>query len=97
MSGAFREFAEEVRRLVREAIERHAPPIERYRVVGRKPLTLEAFGSDQRLVDGEDGFDLTRSIRAHAKVGHTVVVSIDREGDKIAHGLVVAADEDEVE
>ena len=95
MSGAFREFAEEVRRLVREGIERHAPPIERYRVVGRKPLTLEAFGSDQRLVDGEDGFDVTRSIRLHAKTGHTVIVSTDAAGDKIAHGLVVAADDDE--
>lgn len=91
----FREFADEVRRIIREGAARHSPPIERYRVVSRKPLTLEAFSSDQRLVDGEDGFDLTRSIRLHAKVGHTVVVSTDADGDKVAHGLIVPEDEDE--
>lgn len=91
----FREFADEVRRIVREGTARHSPPPERYRVANLKPLTLESFHSDDQLVDGDDGFDVTRSIRKHAKVGHTVVVSIDRGGDKIGHGLIVPADEDE--
>lgn len=95
MSGEFRAFAEEVRRAVRDGAARHAPPVERYRVKSLKPLTLEAFGSDRKLVDGEDGFDVVRSIRLHAKVGHTVVVSTDSGGDAIAHGLIVPADEDE--
>jgi hypothetical protein len=95
VSGEFRAFADEMRKVARSVAERHSPPIERFSVVSLKPLTLEAFGSDNQLVDGEPGFDVTRSIRLHAKVGHTVVVSADPKGDRVAHGLIVPADEDE--
>lgn len=98
MSGEFRAFGQELRKLIEDGVRRHAPGIERYHVKSLKPLTLESFSSDDKLVDGEDGFDVTRNIRVHAKVGHTVVVSTDAEGDKIAHGLIIPkADEEEEE
>lgn len=87
MSAVNATFADAIRRVVRAEIANAAPRVERWRVVRKKPLTLEAFGSELRLVDGEDDFDVGRDVRHHAKVGDTVTVLADIHGDYTVVGL----------
>lgn len=88
----FRDFAAMVRRIARDVVMRTAPPPEHYKVIRKKPLTLEAFGSDLRLIDGEDGFSVPRGIRQHAKVDESILVGTDVHGDKFIIGQVSAFD-----
>jgi hypothetical protein len=97
LSGELRAFADEVRRIVREGAARHSPSVERYQVIARKPLTLEAMGSDKRLVDGEDGFDIAHSVKTHARVKDTVFVDTDEHGDKIARGVLLPSGKEDEE
>lgn len=86
--SVLQDFAQEVREVAEEVAQRTSPPPERYKVVRRKPLTLEAFSSGLRLTDGEDGFDVARGIRHHVKVDDTVLVGVDAHGDKVILGLM---------
>jgi hypothetical protein len=83
-------LAQVVRQIARKEARRVSPPIERWRVAKVNPFTLEAFGSDLRMVDGEPDFDVAKTIKAGAKVGSVVYVATDPQGDKIAFGLELA-------
>lgn len=96
MSGEYRQLADTVRKIATKVVERTSPPVERYRVAKRKPLTLEAFGSEDRLIDGQDDFDVHRQIRIRARVDDTVTVHTDRHGDKVVSGLVHPAGQPEL-
>lgn len=86
MSGSDR-LTEQIRRVARQEAETVAPKMERFRVVRRKPLTLEALGSDVRLVDGNEDLDISRGVRHHAKVGLVVWVSKSPSGDYYVHSI----------
>lgn len=96
MSGIYRDLAHEVRTTARQEALRAAPPPARYRVVRKKPFTLEAYGSEDRVVDGDDGFDAA-AIRTRAKVDDTVLVFTDEHGDRVALALLRSAGEEEEE
>lgn len=80
-----RQLASSVRKIAREESLRAHPPAARYRVAKIKPLlVLESLGSDDRLVEGEDGFDVGKMVKKEADVGETVIVATDEHGDKMA-------------
>lgn len=91
MSGASDRFVEEVRRVAREEARRVSPEIGHYQVVKLKPFTLEAFGSDNQLVDSDPDFDIAPRIRAKAKVGDVAMVVTDHHGDHFLVSLVAPA------
>lgn len=95
--GELRDFGDTLRETIRDVVLRSSPPVERYRVVSTKPLTLEAFGSDLRLEDGDAGFDLAPRLRSKAKMHDTVFILTDEHGDKIALGLSRSAEEEDEE
>lgn len=88
MSIGSQRFNEMVRRVARQEAHRVSPPPRKFRVVKVKPFTLEALGSDARLVEGDDDFEIDRFVKKEAGVGDTVLVSTDGTGDHTAHGLI---------
>lgn len=97
MAREYRTLADTMRRVAGAVALRVSPPPERFHVTRLSPLTLEAFGSDKELVDGEDGFDVARGVRSRAQLGDTLLVSIDRHGDHFAHAPARSAEVEEEE
>lgn len=88
MSTGHGRFNEQVRRIARQEAQNASPPARKFRVVKVKPFTVEALGSDARLVEGDDNFEIARAVKKEAAVGDTCLVTTDGNGEHTAHGLI---------
>lgn len=88
MSLGTQRFNEMMRRIARQEAVRVSPPPRKFRVVKLSPFTVEALGSDARLVEDDDDFEIGRFVKSEAEVGDTVLVSTDGNGEHTAHGLI---------
>jgi len=91
------DFADAVRKAAREEAVKASPPPQRYRVVKLDPLTLEAFGSDLRLTEGDEDFEFHAGLKRKVRVGSVVTVLDDERGDHMALDRLVgdSAQEDD--
>ena len=83
MSRPLREAAEAIRRHAHREARHASPPMERFRVVEKSPLLLEAYGSDLTLSANDDDFEISRGTRRKLKVGDSAWVATDRDGDRV--------------
>lgn len=73
-----------VRKTAGKAARRESPPAERFKVVRKSPLLLEAYGSGQKLAEDDSDFEISRGLRRMLSKGDDVMVITDREGDRMA-------------
>lgn len=82
MSGV-REAASAIRRRAHREARNASPPPERFTVKKKSPLLLESYGSGLTLSANDDDFEIARGLLRRLKVGDSVWVATDRDGDRV--------------
>jgi hypothetical protein len=83
VSGGLKKAAQEVRKAAEKAAHRKSPLPERFKVLRKTPLLLEAYGSDLKLSEDDDDLEIGRGMRKLISKGDDVLVATDRDGDRV--------------
>lgn len=84
-----------LRHAAERSARRSSPPLERFKVLRKNPLLLEAYASGQKLSEGDSDLEIARGLRRLVSAGDDVMVGTERDGDRVVVAIAGADDDAE--